>query len=379
MKKAQLATPTGIDRDYNYLKGIERIVHDAGQNVSQRGIGVEPPKSKIALRAWQHDSSFQKYLVENHITVQHAPKGMSRQKNNHTRAAKSGNVLWTVEWVTGSGNRSIQHDCVASHSVAELYCGLQVQTRNAEKRRLNLEKSESGKRGSKRKRTHPGLTDLVTHEDGPGHQVPRTRHVGTEELPRLDNVYASGKYEGVVPDRGNEEATHADADVKIEQDDDSDSDTSPVQFILHNPHGEDSPNPPLKRNATGRDKTPRARLKSDPADYYYLLKPGTPGKTHVLIPLDANTSLTTTLRDRVVQEYPTIYVLREPPDNLPAGFSLEERYVKTEDAQRDDMGSTTREGMRGLASTRQAANTVQVVQELDRSSILDMLRRNVAG
>lgn len=64
-------------------------------------------------------------------------------------------------------------------------------------------------------------------------------------------------------------------------------------------------------------------------DYsFYLLRPHTSSsKPRVLIPLSPAATLADCLRNRVVLEYPTLYVLRHAPTALPEGFMTEEQYL----------------------------------------------------
>ena len=40
LKRSEWATPSGIDRDYNYLKSVERHVDSTGKEVRERGIST---------------------------------------------------------------------------------------------------------------------------------------------------------------------------------------------------------------------------------------------------------------------------------------------------------------------------------------------------
>lgn len=62
--------------------------------------------------------------------------------------------------------------------------------------------------------------------------------------------------------------------------------------------------------------------------YFYLLLPSTPTSYRVLIPLTPQEELAQTLTDRFVLEFPTIYALKQPPDNLPTGFKTEGEYLR---------------------------------------------------
>ena len=78
MKRADLATPRGIDRDYNFITGIERGVENAERDAERRG----------TLRRDQHKrekSALEDTLERAGVYVHRAPKGMSRNIQNKTR------------------------------------------------------------------------------------------------------------------------------------------------------------------------------------------------------------------------------------------------------------------------------------------------------
>ena len=66
---------------------------------------------------------------------------------------------------------------------------------------------------------------------------------------------------------------------------------------------------------------------SSPTLKFYLHHPSLPSKMPVLIPLPSDATLATSLTNRVVLEFPTIYVLPQHQDRgLPAGFISEDDY-----------------------------------------------------
>ena len=84
MKKSQLATPAGIDHDFNYLTSVERELERAERHVEASHLGNAP--------ALQKDTPVRKptqqHLASAGVTVIRAPKGLSREKVNKTHIAK---------------------------------------------------------------------------------------------------------------------------------------------------------------------------------------------------------------------------------------------------------------------------------------------------
>lgn len=145
LKKSQLATPASIDRDYNYLKSVERGIDDASADARERGVdGHRHPQRG----GHEREGAFRRYLAENGIKVEYAPKGMSRQKSNQSRVTKQRQVFWTIEWMDESGERNLRHHAPASESLRELHRGVQL----AKRKRKNASegRDEGPSRASKK-------------------------------------------------------------------------------------------------------------------------------------------------------------------------------------------------------------------------------------
>lgn len=84
MKKSQLATPAGIDHDYNFLTGIERGIERAEKQVEGGAFGTPSDPRHDATARGPTDQQF----LAAGVTVIRAPKGLSRQKENKTRRSK---------------------------------------------------------------------------------------------------------------------------------------------------------------------------------------------------------------------------------------------------------------------------------------------------
>ncbi|KAI6798880.1 hypothetical protein KC363_g2296 [Hortaea werneckii] len=357
-KKSQLATASGLDRDYNYLKGVERHIDTASQEAEDRGIGAKNATSKNVLRGWRADSALQRYLVQNNINIEHAPKGMSRQKNNQTRPTKSNRIVWTVEWLAGDGQRSLQHDCTESDSIISLY----------ETHLADLSHVEGQPRGSKRKRV----------ETSSAKQPPQPETKPEGGLERTSEKAAPGATAPLT--LGNSESEpQANAGTSLDTGESAPKETSsPAPTTEHQPSTL-SQDP---TQSTGTD-TPERPANREPR-YFYLLKTGTSSTSKVLLPLKEEASLTASLKDQTVQEYPTILLLAQSPEELPSGYILLEEYLKaqaSEDAELhaalaaagQSMETVKTELPAPLSSSSQQAEK----EELDAESILNMLKRDV--
>lgn len=84
MKKSQLATPAGIDHDYNFLTGIERGLEKAEKQLEATELGRSPDPRGNGGGRLPTDQHF----ADAGVSVIRAPKGLSRQKENKTRRNK---------------------------------------------------------------------------------------------------------------------------------------------------------------------------------------------------------------------------------------------------------------------------------------------------
>ena len=87
MKRSDLATPKGIDHDYNYLTSIERELDYGEKNALSRGFVLEeePRRNKHPIKG---ETQLNTALERRRIIVMRAPKGMTRSKQNGTICSK---------------------------------------------------------------------------------------------------------------------------------------------------------------------------------------------------------------------------------------------------------------------------------------------------
>lgn len=87
MRRADLATPKGIDHDYNYLTSIEREIDHAGRDASARGVVLEEARSTKKNKQ-KGEIKLESALESCGVIVAKAPKGMTRSKQNGTLVNK---------------------------------------------------------------------------------------------------------------------------------------------------------------------------------------------------------------------------------------------------------------------------------------------------
>lgn len=87
MKRADLATPKGIDHDYNYLTSIEREIDHAERDASSRGVVLEEARSRYRNKL-KGEVKLESALERCGVIIAKAPKGMTRSKQNDTGVSK---------------------------------------------------------------------------------------------------------------------------------------------------------------------------------------------------------------------------------------------------------------------------------------------------
>ena len=88
MKKADLATPRGIDHDYNYLTSIERELDRAERDANARGVVLEAEISGKHRDKRRGEVHLQNAIEKCGVVIARAPKGMTRSNQNETSWAK---------------------------------------------------------------------------------------------------------------------------------------------------------------------------------------------------------------------------------------------------------------------------------------------------
>lgn len=246
--------------------------------------------------------------------------------------------MWTIEWIDSEGKSEVQHNCLETMTIEDAFSS----SPNGK-----VHKPDSKK---KRKRQELESEDAAAEvQDAPGSQVAATSASAADEddEPPLDNQAPeeSSKSKGLESEPKEEEA----------------------------PQEEDTP-----KNA----ENPQEAERPKPERFYYLLKVGTSSASKVLIPLMPNCTLTESLQDQTVMEYPTYYVLAYSPSKLPPGFMTEHQYLKIRKGEEQELDEALvkaeEDGVlrSGRESDPRAGGTASASQ-MDANKILDMLKRDV--
>ncbi|KAF2267094.1 hypothetical protein CC78DRAFT_542034 [Lojkania enalia] len=277
IKKSQLATPAGVDHDFNFLTSIERGMERAESDLIERGIAG----TGAVQKGWRKGEIIDRRLDAIGVSVIRAPEGLSRHKENKTRKTKRGNLMWTVEWIHEDRPRLLS-DVPASLPILQAYSS--VISSLLPKKRKRIVGTPSANPSEAR--------DVSTAQD----KVNREPETEEENQERKSTA---SRRPNAKPD-----------DV----------------HVAEGPYT----NPDC--NGTGIESV-------HPKFQFYLLRPRTNSSRHVLIPISVTTTLNECLRGQTVLEYPTIHVLTGAPYQLPDKYILEEEYLKQE--SKDEQGMTS--------------------------------------
>ncbi|KAL8902770.1 MAG: hypothetical protein Q9207_004398 [Kuettlingeria erythrocarpa] len=291
IKRSDLATPKGIDHDYNYLTSIERQIDTAERDCESRGILLfndnRNDAGKKRHQAAKGEVALESAIKQRRVVVDKAPKGISRQKQNATRwDKKAKRIIWTVEWVHKNGNREIGQ-FPESETTESSY--VKLTTTKAKNEVAEEEHPRKKHKPNDEASRPPTLSAKPVLKDLPANTtVSPTSHAPPAQAPETTGQPAEAR------DQQNQET-----------------------YPSRGPSNHQPSLPPTNDNKA-----------SQPLLNFYLLLPSTPTSYRVLIPLSPGDTLTTALTDRLVLEFPTIYALKHPPDKLPTGFMTEEEYLR---------------------------------------------------
>ncbi|KAK5955472.1 hypothetical protein OHC33_003110 [Knufia fluminis] len=133
-KRAELATPSSIDKDFNFITNVERAITKADDDVLSRDIGLAPVRQ---LRRVDARPKVEMEIEQRGVKVVKAPKRLSRAKQNKTHwVGQQKSVMWTVEWICSDGER-ITGSALESRTLGEAYINIVGKKKIKRKRRLS--------------------------------------------------------------------------------------------------------------------------------------------------------------------------------------------------------------------------------------------------
>ncbi|KAF3034998.1 hypothetical protein E8E12_003908 [Didymella heteroderae] len=322
MKKSELATPAGIDHDYNFLSGIERDLEMADKSVAERGLDIglngRPNGNQSQKMDWQFSAAG--------VKVIRAPKGMSRAKENKTHRSKSGNknIIWTVEWIGTDKSRTLTQSS-AAEPIYRIHPLFESPT-------------------SKKKRKRETEATLTSNPEA------------VQDTAELSTIRVASS----------EINSHVKAPEK-----------APLVLELQAESQQDAPS---IESPTSQPDAPSSGAPTVDRYIFYLLRPRTSSSRRVLIPLTSTDTLGDALRGQTVEEFPTLYYFSAATPDLPPEFMLDEQYRKEEGEQQREFEELLRDvDPEILKRLKDDGTKSKVDEEVDSKRILDVLKQDLGG
>ncbi|TVY42114.1 putative box C/D snoRNA protein [Lachnellula subtilissima] len=274
--RSQLATPSGIDHDYNFLHSIEHRKERSEKEIVENRRLVKASELKAARRGedrrrprnWtpEGEACINRILQAYRIKVYQAPSGMKRNvENTTTWSKKQRDINWQVEWIRDGDSGRLLEKALGFKRIGEAYYEAHEMVR-----RMNLTSAE---KNIEKKRKLGQIKERYTKRM-------KLEHEGKHEMTTIPILQCPSTSAWNVPQR------LCAAEVEEDQ-------VPAWIFSLH----------------------------------FYLHRPNTPSTfPKVLIPLDSSEPLLDQLRKRELMEFPTIYVREQ--DTLPENCMLEKDFLR---------------------------------------------------
>jgi len=287
-------------------------VDEADRKLEDRGIQTDS-----YVKGPRHEGLLRHAIQAAQVTIERAPKGMSRQKQNKTHwLPRLKCVEWSVEWLHAdySSHLDLVKDDMPLWQ-AHLFLT----------RRLSREPK---KRKREADEPNPSTTFDGKLESGTSQSHNRTKDT-TNEAFTTENV-SFKDHDSARPENSPLAGASA-AENGVEE-------------ITDTKH--DLPSP-LQSNSVKLEEVPK--WKAGDADsagnYYYLVKPRARSNCKILVPLSPGDVLSECLKQQTVLEFPTIQVLSCPPAEIPNDYLLERDYLgRFPSAQSDSESESESDG-----------------------------------
>ncbi|KIX92923.1 uncharacterized protein Z520_11399 [Fonsecaea multimorphosa CBS 102226] len=278
-KRADLATPSSVDQDFNFITSVERSLARADELTQSKGIDLVP--SGLVRKGQDAKRKFDAEIEKRGISLIRAPLGLSRHKQNKSHWAGHGKCLmWTTEWLCYDGDKRTCN-VLESRTVEEAFLiAFGKHAINRKKRKRSDAETTSV--------SAPRPTDQYVPPVAAREVNGRTSHAGSLEGNSQNPESESTAHE-LVTDQKRTDTTH-----------------SPTQRNGQHP----------------------GTLYSSQNLNFYLFKPNTISKVKCVIPVASDSKLVDVLRNQTILEFPTFYVGYDGPEGLPDPYITEEDYNK---------------------------------------------------
>ncbi|KAK5098354.1 hypothetical protein LTS08_006487 [Lithohypha guttulata] len=193
-KRADLATPSSIDKDFNFIAGVERSITRADDNALDRGINLAPARQ---LKPYDARPKVEMEIEERNVKVVRAPKGLSRSKQNKTHwVGQQKSVMWTIEWLCQDGERVVG-SCPEKRLVGESYIGIVGKKKVQRKRKFSMnEPAVTAYSGAKALKQEPPTSHVLKQEGAV--QDASQQEEGANEMPAEQEENRQGPHKDTL-------------------------------------------------------------------------------------------------------------------------------------------------------------------------------------
>lgn len=260
-------------------------------------------------------------------------------------------LLWTVEWVHPDGRKELGNH-YENEPVSKIYTA-------------QFQQPQEHSHPKKMRKPNNKRVDVESSNKAEPQRPPQERMLGASstEAPTMD---VETEITGEVP----KSATPSSEASRTFNTRSQDTKQRPDKIPLDNAASKSDPQQTADKDS---DSSPTKDLS------FYLHSPSLPSKHPVLIALSSDTTLAACLPNRLVLEFPTIYVLHDGPEKLPEGHISEEDFMTN--ARKHLIEEVVEEG--GLQEKVNGINKDSTSQledgEVDEGRLLEVLRRDVKG
>lgn len=265
--------------------------------------------------------------------------------------------MWTVEFVDSHGHTELHDNCLQHKTLDDIYSLAQRDKSNAEKRGLDPQASTTSKPTRKR--------------------IKKDFNTQTEPSSVTDDPSTVSHAHSAMADPNFNAREEAEGGLAREE-------QPPEPGTAWNTNPCPSETEEARKDATPRED-PAVRFEGESANtngrepcFFYLLKVGTSSASKVLIPLEADKSLTEALRNQSVLEFPTIYTLPHAPEQLPSSYMLDKQYEELREREEKELEEAMKKaGNDGVPERTDVRDEREASNSMDPNRILDMLKRDV--
>ncbi|KAL2823311.1 HIT finger domain protein [Aspergillus cavernicola] len=340
LRRSDLATESAFDRDFNFITGIERRLERADREAENRGVQTDVRVNRVRDAAA--------------VGLEHEDVVVNDGGGKRKRGAGMGQGL-----VSGGNEGGFVKGEMGFLKRAK-GAGVRVvqAPRGMSRAKLN------GSKWHQKQKCLQWTVEWV-EEDG----KKRMNSVETSTiaeaydrafpLSREEKELKRARYQMSIQENGQALETTLEAGL---------SETEPQSTVSEPSNGQSTAQqdcPPSEK-----DTTPHRNV------YFYLHRPRTTAKLPVLSPVAAATTLTNALRGRVVLEFPTIYVLRDPLDEQ--GSEEESKFILEKDYLRTHQDTEPEVEEASNTDTGPPFSTVEI-PDVDEEKVLEVLQKDLLG